>query len=60
MEISNRLNFEEWTEVYKKLTFWELKLGQLMDDGMNQVLKMQKDEATRCSVNSLNVITLNG
>ena len=47
MEISNRLNFEEWTEVYKKLTYWELKLGQLMDDGMNQVLKMQKDEANQ-------------
>ncbi len=47
MEISSRLNFEEWTEVYKKLTYWELKLGQLMDDGMNQVLKMQKDEANQ-------------
>ncbi len=47
MEISNRLNHEEWTEVYRKLVFWELKLGQLMDDGMNQVLKMQKDEANQ-------------
>ena len=47
MEISNRLNFEEWTEVYKKLIFWELKLGQLVDDGMNQVLVMQKDEANQ-------------
>ena len=47
MEISNRLDHAEWTEVYKKLTFWELKLGQLMDDGMNQVLRMQKDEANQ-------------
>ena len=47
MEISNRLNFEEWTEIYRKITHWELKLGQLMDDGMNQVLKMQKDEANQ-------------
>ncbi|MEI6455083.1 MAG: bifunctional response regulator/alkaline phosphatase family protein [bacterium] len=47
MEISNRLNFEEWIEVYKKITYWELKLGQSSDDGMNQVLKMQKDEANQ-------------
>ncbi|MCK9423369.1 MAG: PglZ domain-containing protein [Bacteroidales bacterium] len=47
MEISNKLNFEEWPEVYKKITHWELKLGQSSDEGMNQVLKMQKDEANQ-------------
>lgn len=47
MEISNRLNFSEWVEVYKKITYWELKLSQSTDDGMNQVLKMQKDEANQ-------------
>jgi CheY-like chemotaxis protein len=45
MEISNKLTHEEWPEVYKKLIYWEIKLGQSSDDGMNQVLKMQKDEA---------------
>ncbi|MCK9202945.1 MAG: PglZ domain-containing protein [Bacteroidales bacterium] len=47
MEISNKLNFDEWVEVYKKITHWELKLGQSIDEGMNQVLKMQKDEANK-------------
>jgi DNA-binding response OmpR family regulator len=47
MEISNRLNFEEWTEIYKKLISWELKLGQLVDEGMNQILDMQKSEANQ-------------
>ena len=47
MEISNKLNFEEWIEVYKKITYWELKLGLSGDEGMNQVLKMQKDEANQ-------------
>ncbi|MDD4604055.1 MAG: PglZ domain-containing protein, partial [Bacteroidales bacterium] len=47
MEISNRLNYDEWADIYKKITHWELKLGQSMDDGMNQVLKMQKDEANQ-------------
>ncbi len=45
MEISNKLTFEEWTEVYKKLIFWELKLEKSQDEGMNQVLMMQKNEA---------------
>ena len=26
MEISPRLTYEEWVEIYKKITFWELKL----------------------------------
>lgn len=47
MEISNKLNHEEWTEIYKKLIFWELKLGQLVDEGMNQILDMQKTEANQ-------------
>ncbi|MCX6252639.1 MAG: bifunctional response regulator/alkaline phosphatase family protein [Bacteroidetes bacterium] len=45
MEISNKLNYEEWTEVYKKLVYWELKLEKSDDEGMNQVLGMQKHEA---------------
>lgn len=47
MEISNKLTHDEWLEVYKKLIYWELKLGQSSDDGMNQILKMQKDEANQ-------------
>ena len=47
MEISNKLNFEEWVEVYKKITYWELKLEKSNDEGMNQVLAMQKDEANK-------------
>jgi len=45
MEISPKLNFEEWCEVYKKIIYWELKLEKSEDEGMNQILKMQKDEA---------------
>lgn len=47
MEISNRLNHEEWAEIYKKITYWELKLGQSIDDGMNEILKLQKNEANQ-------------
>ena len=47
MELSNRLGFREWTDVYKKITGWELKLEQSQDEGMNQVLRMQKTEANQ-------------
>ncbi len=45
MELSNRLNFQEWTDVYKKLVRWEIELEKSKDDGIIQVLRMQKDEA---------------
>lgn len=45
MQISDRLNFDEWTEVYKKLVFWELELSSSEDSSMAEVLQMQKAEA---------------
>jgi len=47
MEIGNNLNHHEWTEIYKKLTRWELNLEKSKDSGMDQVLKMQKEEANQ-------------
>lgn len=45
MTLSDRLNFEEWVEVYKKLVFWELELTKSQDSGMQEILTMQKNEA---------------
>ncbi len=45
MQISERLNFNEWVEVYKKLVFWELELSSSEDSSMAEVLRMQKAEA---------------
>jgi DNA-binding response OmpR family regulator len=45
MQISDRLSFDEWVEVYKKLVFWELELSSSEDSAMDEVLKMQKGEA---------------
>lgn len=45
LELSNQLNYQEWVEVYKKLTRWELELEQSQDEGIMQVLRMQQDEA---------------
>lgn len=45
MRLSDRLNWEEWAEVYKKIVFWELELENSADKGMYDILKMQKAEA---------------
>lgn len=47
MEISGRLNHEEWVEVYKKLVFWELELEKSQDQGIVDVMRMQKEEANQ-------------
>lgn len=45
MTLSDRLSFQEWKEVYQKLVFWELELGRSREEGMEEILKMQKSEA---------------
>ncbi|OQY05931.1 MAG: two-component system response regulator [Bacteroidetes bacterium 4572_117] len=48
-KISMRINqcndFLEWAEIYKKLVFWELEIEQSGDNTMDEVIKLQKDEA---------------
>ena len=45
MELSNRLDHQEWVDIYKKLVSWELKLEKSEDPGILEILQMQKDEA---------------
>ncbi|MBN8703150.1 MAG: bifunctional response regulator/alkaline phosphatase family protein [Bacteroidetes bacterium] len=45
MQLSDKLSFAEWTEVYKKLIFWELELQKSTDQSMAEILTMQKREA---------------
>jgi DNA-binding response OmpR family regulator len=45
MTLSDRLDHNEWTEVYKKLVYWELELNESNDQSMHEVLAMQKREA---------------
>jgi CheY-like chemotaxis protein len=47
MAVSEKLNFEEWKEVYKKLVFWEMQLSGTGEDGMKEVLETQKADANR-------------
>ena len=45
MDKSSRLNFKEWVAVYKKIIYWELELKSSEDEGIREILKMQKNEA---------------
>ena len=45
MSLNDKLSYEEWVEVYKKLVFWELELEKLDDPQMHEILTMQKSEA---------------
>lgn len=45
MTLSDKLSFDEWVEVYKKLIFWELELERSGDTSMKEILQMQKTDA---------------
>lgn len=45
MTLNDKLNFNEWVDVYKKIVFWELELEKLDDPQMHEILTMQKSEA---------------
>ena len=44
MQINDASTVEEWKDVYKKLTYWELQLSEA-ESGMQELLKMQRREA---------------
>lgn len=43
--IQDHLDHKQWTDLYKKLIHWELELEKSSDNGMKEVLNMQKQEA---------------
>jgi CheY-like chemotaxis protein len=45
MEISGRPDLKSWEEIYRKMVYWEIELAKSKDEGLNEVLKMQKSEA---------------
>lgn len=45
MQMSMATNFNDWTEIYKRLIHWELELETSQDSGMDEVIQMQKLEA---------------
>jgi DNA-binding response OmpR family regulator len=47
MMLGDRLTYEGWVELYKKLVYWELQLDKTSEAGMYDILLQQKEEANR-------------
>ena len=47
MSVSDKLNFNEWKEVYKKLVYWEIELDSNGEESMREILETQKSGANR-------------
>lgn len=47
MTLSGNLSVDEWGDIYKKLVYWELELGNSADESMAEILSMQKQEANQ-------------
>lgn len=47
MSVSDKLNFNEWKEVYKKLVYWEIELDSNGEESMREILETQKSDANR-------------
>ncbi len=45
MDLSMVNSVEEWVELYKKLIYWELRLEEIEDNSMFEILESQKAEA---------------
>ncbi len=45
MTLSDKLNWKEWSEVYRRLVYWELELKKSSDESMYEILTSQKSEA---------------
>lgn len=45
MRLGDRMDAEEWGELFKTLVYWEGELENMSDEGMKEVFMMQKKEA---------------
>lgn len=44
-EINQARDFKAWSEIYRKLTYWDMEVEQLDDEGLKEVFQLQKTEA---------------
>ncbi len=45
MSFSDARTFEDWCNIYRKLTHWEMDLSESNDEGIREILSYQKNEA---------------
>lgn len=47
MDIASSPDYKEWEDIYKKIINWELRLDSSENEGMKEILDMQKKDANR-------------
>ena len=47
MRLSDRLDADEWIELYKKLVYWDLELASTEDENIHDIFMSQKSEANQ-------------
>ena len=47
MQLSDRLDADEWVELYRKLVYWDLELANTDDDNIHDIFRSQKAEANQ-------------
>ena len=47
MQLMNDMDANEWTELYKKLVYWDLELSNTSDENIHDIFSSQKAEANR-------------
>ena len=48
--ISSARHHTDWTELYRKISFWESELEKSTDPGMSEILRMQENDANNAFV----------
>ena len=47
LELDNRLDYNEWIDMYRKLVYWDLELSGSDDENIHDIFASQKAEANR-------------
>ena len=47
MTMSDRLDANEWIELYKKMVYWDLELANTDDENIHEIFRSQKSEANQ-------------
>lgn len=45
MLINTAYSFNDWVEIYKKLTYWDFEIESSLEEGLDEIIRMQHHEA---------------
>ncbi len=47
MQMSDRMDADEWIELYRRLVYWDIELANTDDDNIHSIFQSQREEANR-------------